>query len=177
MKKIYTFIVCSLLLISMSSRAAIRYVNVDATGLDNGTSWANAFISLQSAFDVAVAGDQIWVAQGTYKPTKDPIGNTSPADPRDKTFYLINAVEVYGGFIGTETAINQRIASNVTILSGDIGTINNTHDNCYHVVLSVSDANTTKLDGFTITAGRADGVINSSIIVETKILCKGYSPL
>jgi Right handed beta helix region len=150
----------------ISSLATIRYVNVNVVGgTGTGLSWANAYNNLQSAISAAVSGDQIWVAKGTYLPSKDPFGNASPTDPRDKTFYLTNGVALYGGFAGTETLITQRVATNATILSGDIGTINNATDNCYHVVLSVSDANTTKLDGFTITGGNAD--VFGFITVET----------
>jgi hypothetical protein len=157
-----------LLLGSINSMATIRYVKVNAVGSNNGASWTNAYISLQSALDIAVSGDQIWVAAGTYLPSKDPFGNTSPVNPRDKTFYLISGVAMYGGFVGTETAINQRIKGINTILSADIGTVNNPSDNCYHVMLSINDANTTLIDNFTITDGYAKGT--TSIVVDSKTI-------
>ncbi|MEO7983410.1 MAG: choice-of-anchor Q domain-containing protein, partial [Bacteroidota bacterium] len=153
----------------------IAYVNGLATGANNGVNWANAFTSLESALDAArnCGVTQIWVAKGTYKPSKDPFDNANPTDPSDKTFYLKDGVAVYGGFAGTETNINQRIAGNVTILSGDIGIAGNVTDNCYHVVLSVSDGNTTLLDGFTITGGNArNGPGGGSITVETKAITR-----
>ncbi len=156
-----------LLVTSININAAIRYVNINVSGgTADGTSWTNAFSTLQSALNIAVTGDQIWVAKGTYYPTADPFGNTNPTDPRDKTFYLKDGVAIYGGFAGTESAINQRLSSNVTVLDGDIGTIGSNTDNCYHVVLSVSDGNNTILNGLIIKNGHANG--NSIIVVETK---------
>lgn len=152
----------------------IAYVNFAATGLNNGTSWANAFTNLESALNVSrnCGVTQIWVAKGTYIPTKDPYGNTNPTDPRDKTFYLYDGVAIYGGFAGTETAISQRVTNNVTILSGDIGVSSDKSDNCYHVVVSVNDANTTVLDGLSIKYGNANG--SSSISLETNSIYRYY---
>jgi hypothetical protein len=149
----------------------ILYVDATAASGGNGSSWTCAFQSLQDAINAAASGYEIWVKAGTYKPTQDPFGNTSPADPRDKTFYLKNDVAVYGGFAGTETLRSQRNwTNNPTTLSGDIGTANDNSDNCHHVILSVSDASTTKLDGFTVTKGNGNGT--SGITVETKSISR-----
>jgi hypothetical protein len=70
---------------------------------------------------------------------------------------LQDGVAVLGGFAGTETLVTQRNpASNVTILSGEIGAAGNA-DNAYHVVRAASLTSTAVLDGFTITGGNADG--------------------
>jgi hypothetical protein len=132
------------------------YVKPAAAGSGNGSSWANAAgaAQLQSVIAAAVAGSKVWVAAGTYKPGAAPAGSVA----RDYTFLLKNDVAVYGGFAGTETALTQRnVITNVTILSGDIGTAGNTSDNCYHVVLSVGNTAATILDGFTIQGGNANG--------------------
>lgn len=90
-------------------RAAVIYVDDTAVGANNGSSWANAYASLQSALTVAVESDEIWVAAGTYKPSSYNGENPGdPADPRLMHFRLKPSVGLYGGFAGTETALGQR---------------------------------------------------------------------
>ncbi len=134
----------------------IIYVSQSATGANNGNSWLHAYNDLQSALGEASGGDQIWVAQGVYVPGIAPI----------ETFALIDGVEMYGGFIGTESLLNQRNPSaNPTVLSGDInqddvygpaiwytGFSVNTA-NSYHVVSGLGLSRATVLDGFFIEAG------------------------
>jgi hypothetical protein len=125
--------------------------HVSTSGDDNadGTSWAEAFATLQKALTVSSAGDEIWVAAGTYKPT--------PTTDRSVYFALKNGVSVYGGFAGTESALSQRNwETNVTILSGDVDSDGTIANNSYHVVVANTYA-TALLDGFTITGGNAEG--------------------
>jgi len=42
------------------------FVKSEATGLNNGTSWQNAFTNLDSAINKTNSG-QIWAARGVYK--------------------------------------------------------------------------------------------------------------
>ena len=127
--------------------SVVWYVKPAATGAGDCSSWANA-CNLQFALTKATSGDEIWVAVGTYKPTN--------GSDRAATFQLKAGGEVYGGFAGTETNRDQRNPSaQLTILSGDIGTVGNSSDNSYHVVTDASGGGT--LDGFTITGGYADG--------------------
>ena len=97
------------------------YVDVDATGDNDGTSWEDAHTTLQPALDEAADGDEIWVAAGTYTPTY----LFSPGDPRSATFQLKNGVALYGGFdptVGDTGWEDRDWVNNVTNLSGDIGT-------------------------------------------------------
>ncbi|GEM_PF-4829848 len=122
----------------------IVFVNDNATGANNGTSWANAYTSLVNAISQASAGSELWVAAGTYKPNGDSRGNV---------ISLNKNVKIYGGFAGSETALYQRDpVANETILSGDIGTVGNDSDNSYHVVV-ITDSSAV-LDGFTVTKAR-----------------------
>ncbi|MCH7870710.1 MAG: right-handed parallel beta-helix repeat-containing protein, partial [Planctomycetes bacterium] len=124
-----------------------RYVDFAVQGGNHdGTSWADAYDTLQEALTEAGV-DEIWVAEGTYKPH---------ASDRTVAFDLPDGIEVYGGFIGTETARNQRDpVENETILSGDIDT-SGTLDS-FHVVTADTRVAALVLDGFTITKGNADG--------------------
>ena len=151
------------------------YVTESGSGLQNGTSWANAFSAaqLQSAINLGVP--QVWVAAGTYKPTT--------GSDRSISFAMKNGVTIYGGFNGTETFLGQRNwNTNITILSGDIGTNLVSTDNSYHVVSNLNLNNTAILDGFTIQGGCDNpasgnglgaGILNlssSPVIINCKII-------
>jgi hypothetical protein len=147
----------------------VCYVSADAEdGADTGASWADAFLSLQSAL-LSPNCDEIWVAAGIYKPTT--------GTDREATFQLVSGVAVYGGFAGTETQRSQRDpAANLTVLSGDLGekdsqspvitdltTVTGNTDNSYLVVTTADEA---VLDGFTITGAYDDNGPGGGIFVE-----------
>ncbi|MBE2207627.1 MAG: hypothetical protein IAE84_08585, partial [Saprospiraceae bacterium] len=131
----------------------VLYVNANASGANNGSSWTDAFTDLQSALGSTCPNiTEIWVAAGTYKPTS--------GTDRNISFVMKNGVAIYGGFSGngTETLLSQRNwTTNVTILSGDIGTVGNNSDNTDHIILNNNNGltNSAVLDGFTITGGNA----------------------
>jgi hypothetical protein len=139
--------------LASAADAAIVFVRASqtlATPQQTGASWSTAFKDLQNGLAAASAGDEIWISQGTYKPTS----GTS----RTVSFVLKNGVHLIGGFLGTETLLSQRdILVHRTILSGDIGgpTI---ADNSFHVVRGSSLSSLTILDGLTIQDGNANGV-------------------
>jgi hypothetical protein len=131
---------------------SVLYVEDNAVGANDGTSWMDAFTSLQDALARAALCEnvrQIWVADGTYYPTD----GTS----RDTSFVLPDTLSIYGGFAGTETMLSERnLLANASILSGDIGVPGNRSDNSYRVVVGYDVDNATILDGFTITGGNAE---------------------
>lgn len=145
------------------------YVNTLAVSGGDGSSWAKAFTNLQQAIDSASVSDEIWVAKGTYYPSKDRYGNHSPTDPRSKTFFIDKEIRILGGFIGNETVWNPKnIAANATILSGDLGIPNDKADNAYNVINFYhtfsnyfTDASVkfyASLTGCTIRDGNANGL-------------------
>jgi len=122
------------------------------------TAWqnkTNVYSDLQTAMADAAAGDEIWVAAGTYKPTND--------GDRSISFELKNNVKYYGGFSGDETKLSQRDwQQNETILSGDIGEEGDDTDNSYHVLMAKGTESSpitdkTRFDGFIIENGYANG--------------------
>ena|GEM_PF-717218 len=136
----------------------ILFVDDDAGGAQNGTSWADAYIRLQDALAFARANPrfrEIRVAQGIYTPAP-------PYGDRNGTFQLVSGLTTKGGYVGSaRTEPNARdIRAYETILSGDLNgddgpDSQNTSDNCLHVVTgSAADANAV-LDGFTISGGAA----------------------
>ena len=139
-----------------------RYVKAGGTG--NGSSWANASGDLQLMINNSAAGDEIWVAEGTYKPVYTADGyfaltSTYPTTDGgcDNAFVLKADVKIYGGFKGdgSETSIADR-AGGASILSGDIDrTPGMSTGDAYHVVISAGNVGTATLDGFTITGGRS----------------------
>ncbi len=127
------------------------YVNQNATPGGNGNSWATALDSLHEALMQAQAGDEIWVAKGTYTPYLDAQYQV-PADPREATFALKKDVSLYGSFAGNETLLSQRNWSvDSTILSGEIG-LPKDSDNVYNVISAINLSNTlVSVDGLYIT--------------------------
>jgi hypothetical protein len=125
----------------------MRVIQGGATTFPCGNSWETA-CSLQTSLTNAISGDEIWVAQGLYRPTT--------GTDRSATFQLVAGVAVYGGFSGDETRLadRHRDLNRLTILNGDIGIVDNKSDNSYHVVRGTTGAT---LDGFTISSGNADG--------------------
>ena len=130
--------------------ATTYYVNVNNPSPGSGLTWATAFTDLNLALAAVSAGDQIWVAKGTYKPTT--------TTNRAATFLITQECSIYGGFNGTETAATMaNPTANPTILSGDIGTVGDPTDNSYHVVTYESpSASIITMNGFTITGGNAN---------------------
>lgn len=175
MKNVYlTFLI---FLYSLNAQSQI-FVNNNATGTADGSSWTDAYTDLQIAINASVTGDEIWVAEGTYTPNSYPTGCTNCSSPRNYSFLLKDGVAIYGGFTGTETLLSERDWEiNSTILSGDIdGTpdvvsgsgvtlnITGNQDNAYHVILSMNNGATTILDGFRIAGGNAS--VNSDMEIN-----------
>ncbi len=131
---------CALSVSALANR--IIYVDDDAVGNNDGTSWENSYTFLQDALTTARMTDvekplEIRVAQGTYKPNEGLLPIVAPGPPlggipqpgvwpADKghlaSFDLLNSVTIKGGYAGVnEPDPNVRdVKLYESILSGDL---------------------------------------------------------
>jgi len=169
---VFLCVIAAAMFITATAEAQIRYVDKSATGANNGSSWANAYTTIQPAIDAARAagGGEVWVAGG---PAGSPVVYN---ENRTETWGAPTAyagslvmkdnVAVYGGFEGwrggagqQETALSQRSTGvNVAVIDGSISRGGSA---AFHVVVfgrgSAATVNA-RLDGFWITGGNAAGV-------------------
>ncbi len=129
----------------------VLYVDPDATGNNDGSSWENAYNSIEVAFEAAALCEEdvheIWVRSGLYT--------------INQTLQLISDVNVFGGFppesVNASPAFEDRNPNNfLTILDGN-GTI------C-HIVSGTNLEAETILEGFVLQGGNA----------ESSGTCNGY---
>ena len=133
------------------------------TGANDGTSWADAYqgpASLRKAANKAVAGDVIFVAQGTYTPAAGTV--------RGASIGLASGVEIYGGFLGTESSPDERppIGTAPSIVNGDLNgddSMGMLNDNSYHLFKAFGADSTAILDGFELRGGNANGAGNDDV--------------
>ncbi|MFD1015358.1 T9SS type A sorting domain-containing protein [Winogradskyella rapida] len=93
----------------------VYYVDANATGANDGSSWADAYTSITPALANTNLNDAVWVAKGTY----------TLADKNTPIAINTDEVDIIGGFSGTETTLADRDltaihTTNATIFTGDI---------------------------------------------------------
>lgn len=136
-----------LILFSVPSFVQAKIIYVKPFGIGSGISWNKAAGNLAAVIRNAPFGTEVWVAAGTYTPTKN--------KDRNASFVIPDGVKVYGGFLGNELFKKERDpVSNLTILSGEIGT-EGLEDNSFSVVYTKNVSDQTLLDGFHIINGCA----------------------
>jgi hypothetical protein len=180
MKTLTLLLMCILtVVLCTNTQSRIIYVDDNATGANDGSSWQNAYIYLQDALTDANSSEnhamslsngpvEIRVAQGTYKPNQ---GLISIDHPSIASFSLINNVTIKGGYAGVnESYPNSRdIELYESILSGDLDDDDiEVEDPCDllrgirginsdNVLFSNENDASSVLDGFTIKGGRFFG--------------------
>lgn len=112
----------TIILIVLASASAFAgdtiYVNAIAEPGGDGRSWNTAFRYVSDGISAANAGDELWVAQGSY-----PVDLGADATRGDRSSRLIvsKAIQIYGGFAGSE--IHRELRDwyrKPTIITGDL---------------------------------------------------------
>lgn len=152
------------MLACVPASAATRYVDASAPAGGDGLTWATALNTLTPSILFPLSsGDEIRVAQGTYKPT-------FPGGPRAATFIVpCNGGVVRGGYAGRAGANPDARdpALYPTILSGDLNGNDlpgfvNVGENSFHVVsIGTGSGPAPTIEGVTITGGNANGTVGS----------------
>jgi PKD repeat protein len=128
--KLFRQLIFLLYLIPSWGFASVWYIDDDISNSGDGTSWADAFKTIQEGVDAASNNDEIWLKLGTYS--------------LSSRIQVNKAVAIYGGFSGLETDRNQRDwYSNTTTISGN---------NSVRIFYISADAT---IDGLTLSNGRA----------------------
>jgi hypothetical protein len=197
------FLLVAVVLAGLGGAATIRVDSRQTNQPPDGLAWETAYASLAGGLAAAQAGDELWVAAGTYQP----FTTLFPASlDRTSSFEIPAGVAVYGGFAGHEQARNKRDpTTHRTVISG----VQGKWSAAYHsprlpliVFPPTADAQT-RLDGFrlefnpanyasaihvrggspviannTIVSNRVDGPLGgSAIFVERTATLQPMDPL
>ncbi|MDR3328625.1 MAG: T9SS type A sorting domain-containing protein [Prevotellaceae bacterium] len=158
---------------AFSAPAAIYYVTPTGSDTSSGTSWSKAFATLEKALgSAAVRKDQVWVKAGTYK--------------LSAPLHLREAINVHGGFRGTEASLSDRPATVVGEqgIASTTATILDGNNVTQVLWQETSFDSVTTWSGFTITKGlceengggvflKANSILESCNIVGNKSLQSG----
>lgn len=126
-------------------------IDTSSSTVNDGSSWETAFIDLQEALTHYRPGYTIYMAGGTYRPTKG----------LDRTIYfeLKDSLLIYGGFAGVNGNSSNPYDRNLdlyeSVLSGDIGTLGDNSDNSYTIMYG-DNVKDIYLEGITFRDGNAD---------------------
>ncbi len=126
------------------------YVDGYATGNNSGTNWSSAMRYLHMALAVANCRnvDSVFLAEGNYLPNLD--------DDRTRGFIIPDSTAVYGGFPeGGSSFLMRDPSTYISLLSGDVGVVNDSSDNIYHLLKVTSEQGGILLDGVTMSYGNA----------------------
>ncbi|MDB4241375.1 T9SS type A sorting domain-containing protein [Polaribacter sp.] len=153
------FMGCSVL----NTQAQI-YVDASATnGANNGTTWNDAYTDLQPALNADPAGTEIRVASRTYKPTEKPDNSDQE---RRIAFHFDKNLLLKGSY---NPAKDAQDFAKPSILSGDFNgndvitgsgsslSITGNSENALHVLITADLTAATRIEGFLITGGNANG--------------------
>jgi len=149
------------------SSGVVIYVDGDAPGNNDGSSWTNAYNYLCDALAVAAHGDELRVAEGVYKPDEDSNFPEGSGD-RSATFQLSSGVALCGSYAGYgapdpnaretvryETFLSGDLDGDDVPVSGYLGHEGSRFENSYSVVTTTHREIPSILDDLTITGAHA----------------------
>ena len=144
----------------------IIYIDTNATGNNDGSSWSDAYSDLNLALAGLRGSEELWLTGGTY--------SLDPSSSATNSRFTIAAddVSIYGGFAGGELTRGARdTALNETIITGDRNGDDDylditTYSDNIKTVLYVSGENLL-MDGLTITGGNARDDSTSTGLFES----------
>lgn len=159
----------------------VIFVNPNSSGMNNGTSWEDAFTDINTVLADPPCGgriDTIWITDGTFYPEGD----------ENSSIQVWDGMVIIGNFIGIESSLMERDAIRVlyrsnppiTTLSGDIGIPGDSTDNSYHV-FNIPPGYTITLKDVIIEQGNADGmgleqegaaIINKGSLILNNVLIR-----
>ena len=100
MKRTFLFFaLIGIMIMNSTLGQTIRYVSSTGNPANDGSSWINASSNLQAMINASSAGDQVWIAGGTYL--------------LSALLEMKQGVNVFGGFYGNETDIISRPKSDL----------------------------------------------------------------
>ncbi len=103
------------------------HVDAEVVSSGDGTSWATAFKTIAEAIEVAAAGEDVWVKNGTYL--------------LDEALEIDKAVIIYGSFTGIGGECSSWQDGSTIIDGQELG-------HCFHITADGT------IDGFLVTGGR-----------------------
>ncbi len=114
-------LILAVMLVTPAWAGEIIYVDDDAALDGDGTSWETAFKFLQDALALALSGDVIHVAQGTYKPDRSLVCPGGSGE-REVYFEVPKGVILKGGYVGVLGVDPNKRDTDLyeTVLSGDL---------------------------------------------------------
>ncbi len=116
------------------------HVSPNGNDMDDGLTWETAKKTVQAGLNSIIGGGEVWVAAGVYK----------------ECIFMRPIISLYGGFVGTESALSERDPkTNLTVLDGQ---------KAGNVVSALALNDNETIDGFVIRNGIIGVYVNNSAI-------------
>ena len=110
--KLHVVVSLALFLASSALNASTLYVKQSGgDDANNGSSWANSLNTFSKALEIAETNASIkaiWLAKGTYGGSDNNTDLAAGDEQSSSVFTISKALEIYGGFAGTEDSLDKR---------------------------------------------------------------------